>query len=434
MDRPAVRARSALVALVALVALAPATARADGAFPDSLQIFAPRDAPERIVLATNFGLVTTEDGGATWDLVCENAVAFGAYLYQMGAAPADRLYAVGFEVPVVSSSSTACDFSVASFDPSVDYGRDVFPDPTDPLHVLALDLPAIDSERSHLFESRDGGVSFAGPTFTAPDGARLTGVEIAASDPRFVYLTMSSAPMVVPRLVRSIDGGETFETIDLSSDLGERIPYLGAVDPEDPRRLFLRLIGMRSDALALSEDGGTSFEIVLDEADQLSALLILPGGTVLVGDVYGGGGHLSTDGGRTFEDWPSPIHVRALAARGGQLYAAADDAADGFALGVSDDLGQSWRPLLHFADIRGPKPCVEAACADAFDMLLARLTGPPVGGIDLPVPRDRGCGCTGVEAAQEGAGGLIAMAALLGMVRRRRSRRGRAKLTAGSGG
>ena len=45
--------------------------RADGAFPDSMQIFVPADHPHRIILATNFGLIISEDDGATWEWTCE---------------------------------------------------------------------------------------------------------------------------------------------------------------------------------------------------------------------------------------------------------------------------------------------------------------------------------------------------------------------------
>ena len=44
---------------------APSPARANGAFPDAENILTPADRPQEIVLVTNFGLVTSTDGGTT---------------------------------------------------------------------------------------------------------------------------------------------------------------------------------------------------------------------------------------------------------------------------------------------------------------------------------------------------------------------------------
>ena len=81
------------VAAAALV-LTPHLARADGAFPNGQSILVPADRPDEIVLATNFGLVTSEDAGRTWLYSCEQAATSYGRLYQMGPAPAHRLFAM----------------------------------------------------------------------------------------------------------------------------------------------------------------------------------------------------------------------------------------------------------------------------------------------------------------------------------------------------
>ena len=55
--------------------------------------------------------------------------------------------------------------------------------------------------------------------------------------------------------------------------------------------------------------------------------------------------------------------ARALAERDGKLFGAADDTADGYALGVSTDLGVSFTPLMKFSDV-GLDRAVRAACQD----------------------------------------------------------------------
>src|SRR6266404_2674328 len=60
-------------------------ARADGAFPDSMSLFLPADRPQRMVVGANFGLIVSDDDGASWYFVCEQAIAANVSAYQMSA-------------------------------------------------------------------------------------------------------------------------------------------------------------------------------------------------------------------------------------------------------------------------------------------------------------------------------------------------------------
>src|SRR5262245_28442523 len=88
--------RATLARTAVLAVLCSATAaRANGAFPDSQVVLVPSGAPEEIILGTNFGLVSSEDGGAAWDWICESpVVSFASYLNASPQA-AQRLYAIG---------------------------------------------------------------------------------------------------------------------------------------------------------------------------------------------------------------------------------------------------------------------------------------------------------------------------------------------------
>jgi hypothetical protein len=55
--------------------IAATAANADGAFPAELQLFEPLDVPARTVLATNAGLILTEDQGQHGSFICEQAIA-----------------------------------------------------------------------------------------------------------------------------------------------------------------------------------------------------------------------------------------------------------------------------------------------------------------------------------------------------------------------
>ncbi len=79
--------------------LAPVVRAANGAFPDEFSIHFPASAPHRIHVGANFGLLVTEDDGATWRYACEPWVSEGSSaalaqynvdFYQLTADERDR--------------------------------------------------------------------------------------------------------------------------------------------------------------------------------------------------------------------------------------------------------------------------------------------------------------------------------------------------------
>src|SRR4051794_27911186 len=99
----------ALTLTAMLVVLAPAgRAAANGAFPDSDAVLLPADRPQQIVLATNFGLVISDDGGTTWQWTCERPETSMASAYGLGAPPGDRLYSRSLEVGLAVSDDASC--------------------------------------------------------------------------------------------------------------------------------------------------------------------------------------------------------------------------------------------------------------------------------------------------------------------------------------
>ncbi len=55
-----------------------AGARANGAFPDEFSVHFQPGAPSRILVAANFGLLVSEDEGATWRYSCEPWIVAGS--------------------------------------------------------------------------------------------------------------------------------------------------------------------------------------------------------------------------------------------------------------------------------------------------------------------------------------------------------------------
>ena len=384
--------------LALAVALPAGGARADGAFPDSQTVLAPTDRPHEILLATNFGLVRSEDDGQTWTWSCEqDGNSFGIY-YQVGATPGDRLYTISTR-RVAFSDDNACTWQIAGGLLASMDAVDVFPDPTSPARVMAVAIPRGDAPGSYtLLESSDGGATFGTVLFTAASADRITGVEIARADPKTVYLTISSpagdggTSSLLRKLARSRDGGATWTVVDLTPTLGAGTVALLAVDRDDPLRVFLRLgsDGASGERLAIVDGGGASARAALElDKGIMQAFARTSSGTILVAGVVVGLAsalYRSRDGGATFQSLPAPPRFRGLAERDEIVFGAADDANDPFAVGYSTDEGNTWQPLMHFAQVQAIDTCLETKCQAACQMQAGIGLWPPAVCAATPSP------------------------------------------------
>jgi MYXO-CTERM domain-containing protein len=444
-----------VAAAVAMTLLAgtPRAARGNGAFPDSEGILLPADHPEQFRLATNFGLIVSDDGGQTWAWTCEQSgVSDLASLYQLGPAPLNRLFALSAH-GLIHTDDGSCTWSKATGAVEKVLVTDYFSDPADPMRVLAVGLPnTTQLEPEGIYQSLDGGVSFSAPLYVGPVKGGITGVESARSDPKVIYVAMYLTPGLHPHLVKSTDGGETWgDPLDIEPGIGPNLHRIIAIDPLDANKIFLRVTESLSESLAISEDGGVTFRKAVTFDLKVSAFARLPSGTILVagvnlgpGDVMVAGGYRSTDGGQTFSPWLPGPRIRALAVRDGKLYAAADNFKDGFALGVSTDEGATFAPMMTYDKVASVKACVSQVCGDScraqamralFSVAICPAAPVPEGrdaapgtadGPDagpVPIPPSSGCGCAvGGAAGRWTAAGALVLVAL--SLRRRRRRNG----------
>lgn len=438
----------------------PRAARADGAFPMSFQLILPTDRPNQIVLATNFGMIISDDAGATWTWTCEQKATANATLYNVGAPPVDRFF--GLASDVAYSDDQSCSWTSAKGSLGAVTTSDYFPDPTNPMRVLAVGGTPADQMSSlvlppRVFPSSDGGKTFTDAIFTAPTGATITGLEIARSDPSTVYLALATTGSH-PMLGRSRDGGLTWTSLDVEPFLGPHLFRIVAVDPTDAKVISVRVLAADSDSLAISRDGGQTFTTALTvSCGQLTAYTRLASGTILVAGavIDQAVGYRSTDGGKTFTNWvpltlgddgvpinadagdasasdaacdaadgPPPEvlgvpHLIALATRDGKLYGAAKNYSDGWAVGTSADEGLTWKPMMSYSDVKAIRPCAQNTCKDSCEFQASQDIWP--GAICAGPPPKSGCGCRLDDAGGRASGAALLLAALC-LARARRPR------------
>jgi photosystem II stability/assembly factor-like uncharacterized protein len=417
-------------------------AGANGAFPDSLSIIVPADRPHEITLATNFGLISSIDDGKTWSWSCETAVTTNGYLYQLGPAPEDRLFAVSGNGDLAISDDDACTWSAAKGPALSGSVVDVFPDAVDARRIFAIVSPdgKVGSQSKYtLIATSDGAATFQ-TLLTGAKSQVLTGVEVPRQASDTIYVTSSSAPNFTPSLLRSIDDGATWQTIDLSADLDASDARLVAIDPQDPNKLFLRATTATGEELAVVDAAGARARSpVALPGGRLTAFARLSGGPILVAGEIVDEAFLyrSIDGGMTFARLAGAPHLRALAEGNGVIWGAADNKVDGYAIASSSDQGETWHPVMRFDQVVGIRECVKASCHDACLNESNRMVwpaaicgtlqsppadaspsdGPAIQSVDLVATGASGCGC---PAEGRGNRGWVELLSILVLLRRRK--------------
>jgi hypothetical protein len=438
------------VVAFASIAATAGGARANGALPGSFGILLPTTRPHDVVLATNFGLIISEDDGATWQWTCEQVETNFGYLYAVGPAPNDRYYGLSPEQGLAYSDDGSCSWRRSAGALGDKIASDFFVDPTDAARVVAV-AAGLDEEGGvtpqAVFESLDAGTTFnPTPLYTAPPEAVVVGLEIARSNPNIVYIAMYTTPGRHPKLLRSEDRGRTWAERDIEAAVGPNDTRIFTVDRDDPNLLYLRVILAGIEKVAVTRDGGATFSTPLTvQGGVLSAFVRMPSGTVLVGalTMLASGGmngiaYRSIDNGMSFVPWvltPQP-RLLGLAERNGVLYLAGKNYSDGWALATSQDEGVTIQPLSRYDDVRGVRSCAQSVCSGACDFVAMQgvwvndvCTGALLdAGVSVDAAADAGkqppspggCGCAAANAAACGSGALALGLALAFAARRRR--------------
>jgi hypothetical protein len=341
----------------AVVALWAARAAANGRYPAASQVaFDPADASHFVVSAT-IGLLESRDRGRSFGWRCEPILG--------SPGNEDVLVAVTASGATIAAtpkgllrSNDGCSFdSVPELMGEI--ARDVALSPGAPHRVLTIRLGSdAGTFDSQLLRSDDDGRTWSSVGTPLPSDLLPLTIDAAPSDPSRVYVSarLGAANGFASVLLRSADGGQSFERSDIPETIDSRTAYIAAVHPINPDRVYLRIYDPAGTKIWTSVDGGRTFRQLFVGADQLYGFAISPGGDRIA---FGGPGDgiwvgASNGTGLMRRSSVSPTCLR-WSVDG--LYACADPNRVGFLVGRSIDEAATFETLLTFDSLCGRTGC-----------------------------------------------------------------------------
>ncbi len=347
-------------------------ASANGAFPQVSQLVADPSDPNHLVLRSNFGLLTTRDAGANWDLVCEGGIGY-ANIEPPIAVLSDGTTIVALPSGIAHGSPSECAF---------DLGRGVSAYIADVSRVAGTAAQAvavsvdIDASVSQVWHSLDDGASWKafGSSLPALNAATL---DVAGSGTSTLYVSgVTQDAAVTGILARSEDGGQSWARNAVPGVSKVSAPYIAAIAPDDANTVFVRLSGTPGHLL-VTHDGGQHFETVLDFSGPFDGFALSPDGKLALAAGRVDGVFRARTSDLAFEQI-SCARLRCLSWTSSGLFACADEFQAGFLVGESTDSGLSFEPRLHLSCVRGPLSCdsassVGSACTAAWPAISEQL-------------------------------------------------------------
>ena len=398
------------LAASAIVAASSGDARANGRFPAAQQIAVPPNDPSLLVMMATFGVNWTHDNGKNWDWTCEGAVGYQSNENPvLGVTQSDAVVIGTFEGVGVTTDQ-GCNWTLPTQGVS-DPVTDLVVEKTDPHSVFFL--------TSGYLGQDDAGSTFTSRLWvTHDDGTTITQVganfdpeilpetiDVAPSDSTRVYLsgTRKVNGAAVGVLLASTNGGLTFTSstiafpqtpVDGGTTQLDRAPYIAAVDPTNPDRVYIRVENIDGTRLLVSDDGAQTTRQVWQAQGDLLGFALSADGTKVYAGGPNDGLHVASSTLLDFTTQTSTVQIQCLALDGDRLLACSDEAS-GFTIGATTDDGATWTALLHLSCMRGPLVCdlasqVTVQCDPLWPVQQSTLGGP-----DPSCTADGGAGSDG---------------------------------------
>ena len=424
VGRRAVGLGAALVCLAA-----PAVASANGRFPAAGQIALDPASADTILVRATYGLLLTKDHAKQWGWICEDAVGFGGSEDPMLSFTADGSILAGTFEGLGVSRDTGCDWAFIGGGLAKGPVIDLAMEKADPSKGVLLVSAAAGQDDAgngvyltQLWETGDDGATWTQAGVSLPPSFVGLTVETAPSDRNRVYASGRLGPPSYPAdpglIERSDDRGATWQPLFIPGSDDKNLPYISAVDPQNPDVLYVRLDGNPTDQLVVSRDGGTTWTKVFE-----TKMPVMGAISPLLGFALSPDGSMVAVGGPKDGLWTAPASTLAFtqvstmsalcltwAPEG--LYGCGDELADGFTAGISTDQGKTWTPLLHRAGLCGPLACgaessVTRLCTDLWPLVESGIGAP---GCDDASSSSTSSGAGGAGGGSAGQGCACALA------------------------
>jgi hypothetical protein len=385
---------ASLLASLALLAGSESDARANGRFPAVDQLVAEPGNPEHLVLRATFGVLVTTDRGASWDFLCEDALGYRDLDPALAVLEGGRIL-LGVVDGVSVSDEAGCTFTRAAgiagrvIDLTVALGE--------PGTAYAA---TIAGTATRFWASTDGGDSFE-PLNDEIAEFTATTLDAAPGNPDLIY----AAGLLGEGggFLRSEDRGRNFTAFTVPEATSARRPYIAAIDPTDERTVYVRLEGLPG-LLFVTRNGGESFtQILALDIPAVGFALSADGETIVASNPYDG----------TFRARRDEYAFERVACKGPScllfdgdtLFGCGDNYVDGFIVGRSSDLGESFLRVADYGCLEGPTACDASSAAG----MLCPAVWPQISqqlGSGVCEPRtvipDRSCLPAGGEAGSGG--------------------------------
>lgn len=381
-------------------------ARANGRAPASSQIVVDPVNKNHMVMRVTFGALVTDNGGATWHWVCEQAIGFSGV-----EDPAYTIVQSGGIVSAtfqgLSTTVDGCAWKFAKDDPSTtiddaglthtyDGGRmdkQVFVDlvsrPNDMTKLLAISSGFSSKDEdggmflftSRVFNSEDNAATWKQIGTDIDPSVVLETVEVAKTDPSRLYLSGARNVGVNPIgvFLASKDGGEHYVETSIplvkwpsgSKEKDELSIYIATVSPNDANTLYVRTSVADYSSptrLFVSNDGGATFNLILTGKGPLLGFALSPDGNT----IYAGGpkdGLLMASTANYEWQQKNTMQVHCLTRTADALWACSNPS--NFVAASSTDDGVTFTNQLLLKNIVGPVECpagssVQAECVSRW--------------------------------------------------------------------
>lgn len=340
---------------------------ANGRFPASVGVDTPPADTQRIMLPVTFGLLISNDDGASFHWTCEESVGYsGIFDPDYALEPDGTIWATTFDGLRVSRDGL-CTWTTIGGPLTGHFIGDV---------EVASDgtvwaTTSSGGELNDVYRSNDR-TNFVA-TGLSDGKAWWRRLRIAPTNPNVVYVSgfRPSEPigdaMTSPAalLYTTVNGGGDWTQIDVSGLSVGSVPQIDvvAVAADDPQRVWVISASANSplgDILYVTPDGGDTWQQLLAFEDSVVAFLSVPNGTsydLHVGS-YTAGRTVSHDGGQTWQASTVLGALPCITRRTDGTYFAcgANWDPDFFALGRSTD-AETWTKVVRFSEIAGPVSC-----------------------------------------------------------------------------